>query len=71
MAMFGDMSRIPGDLGDARFNNYILEHFHRFLTGQEPSLWDLPSMYPYRNVLALPITISEQVGSIPFSVSLG
>ena len=29
--------RIPGDIGDARFNSYVLEHFFRWITGQAPS----------------------------------
>ena len=37
-----DFSKIPGDLGDARFNNYILEHGHRYLTGEVSSFWDAP-----------------------------
>jgi hypothetical protein len=45
-------SKIPGDLGDARFNNYILEHNYKFFTGQVDKYWDAPFMYPYKNVLA-------------------
>jgi hypothetical protein len=44
---------IPGDLGDARFNNYVLEHFYRYATGKEHSYWDAPFMYPYKNTIAL------------------
>ncbi|MEO8733348.1 MAG: hypothetical protein ABI373_03355, partial [Flavobacteriales bacterium] len=44
---------IPGDLGDARFNNYVLEHFYRYATGKEHSYWDAPFMYPYTNTIAL------------------
>ncbi len=29
---------IPGDLGDARFNSVVLEHFYRWLNGTEQSL---------------------------------
>jgi len=47
-----DFSKIPGDLGDARFNNYILEHGHQFLTGKVDKYWDAPFMYPYKNVIA-------------------
>lgn len=47
-----DFSKIPGDLGDARFNNYILEHGHKFLTGKIDKYWDAPFMYPYKNVIA-------------------
>jgi hypothetical protein len=46
-------SLIPGDLGDARFNNYVLEHFYRYASGKEPSYWDAPFMYPYKNTIAL------------------
>lgn len=54
VAIFGpDLKLIPGDLGDARFNNYILEHFHAFITGKTPRYWDAPFMYPYKNVIAL------------------
>lgn len=54
LAIFGpDHALIPGDLGDARFNNYILEHFHHFITGKLASYWDAPFMYPWKNVIAL------------------
>lgn len=43
---------LPGDLGDSRFNNYILEHFHQFVTGRTSAYWDAPFMYPYKNVIA-------------------
>lgn len=33
-------SQIPGDLGDARLNSYILEHGYKYLTGQAPSYWN-------------------------------
>jgi hypothetical protein len=45
LALFGpDRSLIPGDLGDSRFNNYILEHFHQWSLGKVPSYWDAPFM---------------------------
>ena len=54
LGLFGpDRALIPGDLGDARFNNYILEHFHRFITGRTAAYWDAPFMYPWKNVIAL------------------
>jgi len=40
-------SLIPGDLGDARLNNYFLENFYRFFSGQSQSLWNLDIFYPY------------------------
>jgi hypothetical protein len=47
-----DFSKIPGDLGDARFNNYILEHGHRYISGEQESYWNAPFMYPYENTIA-------------------
>ena len=29
-----DLSRIPGDYGDARFNYYVLEHGYIYLSGK-------------------------------------
>ena len=53
----------PGDLGDARFNIYILENAHKFITAQSNSLWNAPFMYPEENV----ITFSDNLlGSVPF-----
>ncbi|MBP6313702.1 MAG: hypothetical protein KA408_15620 [Flavobacteriales bacterium] len=53
LATFGpERDRIPGDLGDARFNNYILEHYHAYATGRIADYWDAPFMYPYKNVIA-------------------
>ena len=64
LAIFGpDRTLIPGDLGDARFNNYILEHFHRFITGQTGGYWDAPFMYPWKNVIALSDNL---LGTAPF-----
>tara|TARA_B110001452_G_scaffold251694_1_gene240967 strand:- start:863 stop:2833 length:1971 start_codon:yes stop_codon:yes gene_type:complete len=57
-----DFSKIPGDLGDARFNNYILEHGHQFIKGDLNSYWDAPFMFPYKRS----ITFSDNLlGSLP------
>lgn len=37
---------VPGDLGDARFNGVVLEHFHRWLLGLDASLVSPPFFYP-------------------------
>ena len=37
---------LPGDLGDARLNNYILEHFFRWVHGWTASYWNAPFFYP-------------------------
>lgn len=47
------MSHIPGDLGDARFINYLLEYNYRFLLGEYTSYWDASFMYPYKNAIAI------------------
>lgn len=46
------LNHFPGDLGDARFNNYILEHAHRYFTGQEYAFWNAPFMYPEPDVIS-------------------
>lgn len=45
---------VPGDLGDGRFNNYILEHFFLWTKGAVPaaSYWDAPFFFPYQSVTA-------------------
>jgi len=48
-----DFTRIPGDKGDARFNNYILEHGYKFVKGEVPDYWDAPFLYPHKNTIAL------------------
>lgn len=57
-----DFSKIPGDFGDARFNNYILEHGHLFITGKVDKYWDAPFMYPYPNVIAFSDNL---LGTVP------
>lgn len=47
-----DMAFIPGDLGDARFNMYVLEHGYQWLTGQVAHYWDAPSMWPEKGIIA-------------------
>jgi hypothetical protein len=57
-----DLSRIPGDFGDARFNYYVLEHGYRYFTGQISDYWNAPFMYPYKNVTALSDNL---LGTVP------
>lgn len=45
-------SKIPGDLGDARFNSVILEHGFRWISGLEQSLWSPGFFYPFKDTLA-------------------
>jgi hypothetical protein len=43
---------IPGNLGDARFNSYLLEHFFRWITRQDMGFWNADFYYPF------PLTIA-------------
>jgi hypothetical protein len=43
--LFGD--RVLGDLGDTRFNTYVLEHVYQWLTGHPVQLFSPPFFYPY------------------------
>lgn len=43
---------VPGDLGDARFNSVVLEHFHRWVIGREPSLLSPSFFYPLPGAIA-------------------
>lgn len=42
---------VPGDLGDARFNGAILEHFYQWLTGHEKNLLSPSFFYPMPGAL--------------------
>lgn len=41
------LSKIPGDIGDSRLNNYFLENIFQFLVGDAESLWHLPFFHPF------------------------
>lgn len=57
-----DFAYYPGDLGDGRFNMYVLEHAYKFLIGKEKSLWEAPFMFPEKNI----ITYSDNlIGTAP------
>jgi hypothetical protein len=57
------MALVPGDLGDARFNNYILEHFFRWVTGSTRDYWNAPFFFPFQQT----ITFSDNLlGSASF-----
>jgi hypothetical protein len=45
-------SRVQGDLGDTRFNNYLLEHSYKSLVLGERSIWSPPFFWPTEEVLA-------------------
>lgn len=43
---------LPGDLGDPRFNSYVLEHLYQWMTGLTPTLWSPAFFYPFEGTLA-------------------
>jgi hypothetical protein len=46
------LSLVPGDLGDSRFNNYILEHFFRWVTGSTQDYWNAPFFFPFQQTIS-------------------
>lgn len=54
---------IPGDLGDTRFNSYLLEHAFLALSGKVDSFLSAPFFYPWLNVVGLSDT---HWGTLPF-----
>lgn len=59
------LSLVPGDLGDARFNNYVLEHSYRWVTGLARDYWDAPFFFPFQQTISFGDNLS---GSAPFYV---
>ncbi len=55
-------SHIPGDMGDARFNNFVLEHGYRYVSGREPNFWSAPVFYPELNAIAFS---DSHIGNLP------
>ena len=56
---------MPGDLGDGRFNNYILEHNFQYLIGNIESYWNAPFMFPVKQVICYSDNL---MGSSPFYI---
>ena len=55
---------IPGGLADARLNNYLLEHFYRWITGVDKHFWTVEtSFYPFPDTIAFG---DNFLGSGPF-----
>ena len=59
------LALVPGDLGDARFNNYVLEHFFRWVTGLTREYWSAPFFFPFQQTLSFSDNL---LGSAPFYV---
>jgi hypothetical protein len=45
------LALMPGDIGDARLNNYFLENIYQFFFGESESLWQPGFFYPFPYVL--------------------
>lgn len=54
---------LPGDLGDTRFNIFILEHANQFFLGNVDYFWGAGFMYPEAEVISLSDNL---LGSAPF-----
>jgi hypothetical protein len=52
ISLFFKVDLVPGDLQDARFNMYVLEHGYRWLMHLDSSFWSAPFFYPALNVIA-------------------
>ena len=58
---------VPGDFGDARLNNFFLEHGYQYFTGKTSSYWSAPFMYPDERTL----TYSDNLlGTLPLYMFL-
>lgn len=45
------LSMMPGDIGDARLNNYFLENIYQFFAGSSDSLWHFGFFSPFPYVI--------------------
>ena len=61
-AVHYDLLYFPGDLADARFNNYLLEHGYRFFKGSDAYFWGAEFMYPERDVISYSDNL---IGTVP------
>lgn len=47
LKQFRSLTLMPGDLGDARLNNYFLETIYLRLTGELDSFWNMGMFFPF------------------------
>jgi hypothetical protein len=54
LVVFPDITdgRLPGNTGDARFNEYLLEHFYLWATGKVASFWSAGFFFPFPMTIA-------------------
>lgn len=60
--MLNGLGMMPGDIGDARLNNYFLENVVQFFAGNSDSLWNLSFFHPFPYVLGFSDNL---FGSVP------
>lgn len=58
-----DFGYLPGDLGDTRFNIFILEHARQFMGREVDAFWNAGFMYPEAEVISMSDNL---LGSAPF-----
>jgi hypothetical protein len=58
-----DLNLIPGDLGDSRFNVYVLEHGFKYFSGTQSEYWNAPFMVPEEEVISYSDNL---LGVLPF-----
>ena len=51
MSQLNGFLLMPGDIGDARLNNYFLENIFKFFTGHVDSLWQMSFFNPFPYVI--------------------
>lgn len=51
LSQLGMLDMMPGNIGDARLNNYFLENIHQVMVGGSGSLWHLSFFFPFPYVL--------------------
>jgi hypothetical protein len=68
LAVLGwDLTHLPGDPIDTRFNLYILEHGYLCFLGEARSFWDAPIFFPARLITAYS---DAHLGTLPFYIWL-
>lgn len=56
------LALMPGDIGDARLNNYFLENIYQYFFGESESLWQLGFFTPFPYILGFS---DNHFGSVP------
>lgn len=60
-----DFAVMPGDMGDSRFTNYLLEHAYQYLTNSVGEYWSAPFFFPEKNAISY---ADNLFGIVPFYV---